>query len=264
MAIIVFNLGRFSILRNRQMARKTYLNSFRKTNWYVNKTLISSKNHKLMTKAVTSLSKKKARSKLRRQSKKCERKVFSEYCESNAKGSLTTFKVSREKRYVSVDQAEVEDLDTFSLRSDAVETSSSFRESVMECGWCDSESKQIASTTSLTNPDVNDCSQVWSVTTTTDFPKTWTEEMIRYYSEPNEKLKDFDYIKIMDNIECKYVKLTMTSLLKMMYFKLISVSFVRLLITVTSNTVSDPPRKSRIYFLVLVDLFLLLSTRRKP
>lgn len=39
---------------------------------------------------------------------------------------------------------------------------------------------------------------------THDYPSSWTEEMIRYYFEPNEKHKHFDYEEILRNIDCKY------------------------------------------------------------
>lgn len=38
---------------------------------------------------------------------------------------------------------------------------------------------------------------------TNDFPKSWTEEMIRYYFEPNEERKNFDHVVIMNDIEYK-------------------------------------------------------------
>lgn len=35
------------------------------------------------------------------------------------------------------------------------------------------------------------------------YPESWTKEMIQYYFEPDEKLRHFNYLEILDSIKCE-------------------------------------------------------------
>lgn len=157
----------------------------------------SSNNGKIVRTAANKLSKKRERRKMTKPNYKSK--------QSSSNGdNIIPSKLARKKSCVSVAKKKIEEkiFRNANCCTDNIEIAGE-NESI--CELDDYSMKRSTGVMSKAVQETHERVQASLCTMTTiDFPKSWTASMIRYYFEPNEESKNFDYIKIMDNVECEY------------------------------------------------------------